>query len=292
MVLYNIIYPKKKIGTYPFSCVVPLVIILQFICSYFILTIHFYKLQYLTLFLNLGIFIAIFIFDLINIIKYESFDGKVLLFYALNIIFFSVEYSYGKKILLYGFISIYSLLIIRGLIVVIFLILLSLIILIIKKEIFTEIGIFFMKIITIPFVIGSVFSNFFLSLFLWLIIDRFSPNYFPLGLVFYEIFYIIMTNITDIKKDIHRWDLYLRIILYLVSTIGVIIHSEMVVINICNLGSDTKYFLDLKVESEEQFANTDNPLIMQRYESFVERPIKNDDNSNSLKSEEETELDN
>ena len=58
--------------------------------------------------------------------------------------------------------------------------------------------------------------------------------------------------------------------MYLISFIGVVIHNEIVVINICNLGSDTKYFLDLKVESEETFAKTDNPEIMERYESAIE----------------------
>ena len=62
--LYEIIYPAQKAEYYTFSCFVPIEIILQFICSYFILKIHFYKLQYLSLFLNLGIFIII----LVNII--------------------------------------------------------------------------------------------------------------------------------------------------------------------------------------------------------------------------------
>ena len=46
------------------------------------------------------------------------------------------------------------------------------------------------------------------------------------------------------------------------------IHNEIVVINICNLDSDTKYFLDIKVELEEQFATTDNPEIIKRYQTF------------------------
>ena len=46
-------------------------------------------------------------------------------------------------------------------------------------------------------------------------------------------------------------DLYFRIFLNIISTIGVMIHNEIVVINICNLGSDTKYFLDLEVKNED-----------------------------------------
>ena len=71
----------------------------------------------------------------------------------------------------------------------------------------------------------------------------------------------------------------MRIFLYLVSAIGVMIHNEVVVINICNLGSDTKYFLDLQVESDELFEKTDNPEIMKRYESEIDIESDNE-NSN------------
>ena len=103
---YNLVYPHQEIFFYSFSCIVPFEIILQFICSYFILKIHFYKLQYLSLFLNLGIFIIILVIDLLNILIKNSFDRKIYYFIAMNIIFYSIEYSIGKKILLDGFISI------------------------------------------------------------------------------------------------------------------------------------------------------------------------------------------
>ena len=93
-ILYSIIYDDKEITIYSFSCIVPLEIILQFICSYFILKIHFYKLQKLSLFLNLGIFIVILIIDIINVVKHNSFDIKSYYFYAFNIIIYSIEYSY------------------------------------------------------------------------------------------------------------------------------------------------------------------------------------------------------
>ena len=70
------------------------------------------------------------------------------------------------------------------------------------------------------------------------------------------------------RYKIMGWDLYFRISLFVVSFIGVMIHDEIVVINICNLGSDTKYFLDIKFENEELFAHTDNPEIIKRYESM------------------------
>ena len=63
-ILYSIIFPYKEINIYTFSCTVPFEIILQFICSYFILKIHFNKLQNFSLFLNLAIFIIILVIDI------------------------------------------------------------------------------------------------------------------------------------------------------------------------------------------------------------------------------------
>ena len=128
--------------------------------------------------------------------------------------------------------------------------------------------------------IAKIFSGFFSTLFVWLILDRFSPNYFPLSLILYEFISFIINIIYNsnyinaIKKN---WDLYIRIFLYLISFIGVMIHNEIIVINICNLGSDTKYFLDLQVESDELFAKTDNPEIMKRFDSLIEINSDNPD---------------
>ena len=118
--------------------------------------------------------------------------------------------------------------------------------------------------------ISKIISNFLVSLFLWLIIDRFSPNYYPFVLIFNQLTFFILDKIDNNKARIMGWDLYVRIVLYIISTIGVMIHNEIVVINICNLGSDTKYFLDLKLESEELFSNTENPEIIKRYETLNE----------------------
>ena len=72
------------------------------------------------------------------------------------------------------------------------------------------------------------------------------------------------------KKKRKWWDLTIRIVLYAISAICAILHNEIVVINICNLGSDTKYFLDLKLQSEEIYANTDDIDIIKEYETLGE----------------------
>ena len=269
--LYEIIYPAQKAEYYTFSCFVPFEIILQFICSYFILKIHFYKLQYLSLFLNLGIFIIILVIDLLNILIKNSFDGKIYYFEAMSIIFYSIEYSIGKKILFYGFISIYTLIIFKGIIKLIITLIFSLIFYYKNNDIFLEIKLLLTNSKFILLIIPEIFINFFLNLFIWLIIDKFSPNYFPFALIFREICYSILDKIYSSKShDTMGWDIYLRIFLYVISGIGVMIHNEIVVINICNLGSDTKYFLDLEVKREDLFMSTDDPDIIKKFETEME----------------------
>ena len=70
--IYNIIFNYKAFIN-DFNCFVPLYNIFQFVSSYLILKTHFYKLQYFSLFLNLGLFVIIFIFDLFYIIN-EKID--------------------------------------------------------------------------------------------------------------------------------------------------------------------------------------------------------------------------
>ena len=271
LVLFNIIYPDEDIGSYPFSCYAPFETVLQFICSYIILKIHFYKLQYFSLFLNLGIFIIILTIDLINILKFHSFEGKSYFFFGVNIIFYSIEYSFVKKMLLYGFISIYLFMIIKGAFLLILVLLFSLIMFFVKKEIFSRFLFFLTNMKYIMLIIAKIISNFFLNLFLWIIIDRYSPNYYPFVLIFDQCFFLLFEKIFNSPGyKTMGWDLYFRIFLHVIAAIGVLIHNEIVVINICNLGSDTKYFLDVKVESEELFAKTNDPEIMKRFETINE----------------------
>ena len=285
LLLYNIIYPDKKLDIYTFNCLIPFGNILQFICSYFILKIHFYKLQYFSIYLNLGIFIIILIFDLINILKNNAFDGKAYIFYPFSIIFYSIEYSCGKRILLNGFISIHLLIIIKGIFGLFLVLILSLITYLVNKEVIFIIGLFLKEKKNIWLIIVKIFSDYFVTLFTWVLIDRFSPNYLPFTLISDEVCNFLLEIIygSDITQGTMKWDLYIRIFLYIISFIGVMIHNEIVVINICNLGSDTKYFLDKELEKEELFTKTDNPEIIKRYETLIEMEdgnSKEDDGEN------------
>ena len=137
--------------------------------------------------------------------------------------------------------------------------------------------------------ISNIIVTFFEGIFLWIIIDRFSPNYIPLALIFKEIsdyIVIIIIKTKDIiDSNVMRWDIYVRIFLYLILIIGVMIHNEIIIINICGLASDTKYFLDLKVEIEQLYSDTDEPEILKRFETIDEMDDKNNDANISTKNE-------
>ena len=156
--------------------------------------------------------------------------------------------------------------IIKGALALVFVIIFSLIVVSVRKEIFKDMQIFFPEYIWL--LITNVFTNFLEDLFLWLIVDRFSPNYNPFAIIFQEVGFCILDGISGTLET--NWDFWVRIILYIILTIGVIIHNEIVVINICDLGSDTKYFLDKKFNEEEKFSKADDPEILKRFETFEE----------------------
>ena len=285
-VLFNIKFRNRDLIIYPFGCFTPFAIVIQFVCSYYILRIHFYKLQYVSLFLNIVIFFIILIIDIINSINFgdkgePQFDPNSFYIYPLNIIFLSIELSYGKIIILEGFISVYLLMIIKGALVLVFLIIFSLIILIVEKEIYSKMSIFFTDYIWLLFV--NIFTHFLEDLFLWLIVDRFSPNYTSFAIIFQEVGFCILDGISGTLET--NWDFWVRIILYIILTIGVIIHNEIVVINICDLGSDTKYFLDKKFNEEEKFSKADDPEILKRFETFEEMELIDEDDEDSINDE-------
>ena len=283
--MYNIIFPEKLLYIYNFDCSVPVNIIFQFVSSYLILNLHFHKLHYFSIFLSLGIFIIILIIDIINIVKHESFDPYALVFYIIYLLLLSVEYALGKKVILFGYISIYLLLLMRGFIKIIFMVLLSVFFIIFDSEVFINLGLYLKQNKNTIYSISNIFIFFSQDIFLWLIIDRFSPNYIPLAYIFKQISdflieIIITKNIED--SNPMGWELYFRIFLYLILIISVMIHNEIIIINICGLGSNTKYFLDLKYNNELLYYETDDPEILERFETYIELDDKTNDDKGTI----------
>ena len=240
--------------------------------SYFILKIHFYKHHYFSIIVNIIIFFIIFIIDIINKIKFDSFDGYIFLFYPFQLLFYSLEYAYAKKVFLYGFSSPYYLLIIKGVIKFCFAFIFSLIVLSVDKSILERLDFFFDDTGKNIKIIIDIIFLFLKNMFLYIIIERFSPNYLPLGLIFEECFYLIEESVRsqETSENTMGWDIYLRIFLYGILFIGILIHNEIIIINMYGLGTYTKYFLDLRLENEVLYSDTDSPEILQRFDSFIE----------------------
>ena len=120
-------------------------------------------------------------------------------------------------------------------------------------------------------IIANIISSFFENLFYWIIIDRFNPNYIPFVLILEEFCYFI--DIKSFHPEYYRmmgWDENFRLFLYIILFVCVMIHNEIIIINICGLASETKYFLDLKVQNEEQFSDSNNIDFIKRYETISE----------------------
>ena len=75
--VYYLFCSEKENKKLQFNYTVILDIILQFIFSYLILRIYFYKLQHFSLYLNVVILIIILSLDLIDILKYQIVDGNI-----------------------------------------------------------------------------------------------------------------------------------------------------------------------------------------------------------------------
>jgi len=75
-IIFYLIFTKIIMLIYDVSSIAAFSVIIQFILSYFLLKMHFYKLQKLALITNIIIFCILLTFDLINIFAYQSFSGE------------------------------------------------------------------------------------------------------------------------------------------------------------------------------------------------------------------------
>ena len=85
------------------------------------------------------------------------------------------------------------------------------------------------------------------------------------------VFFKITIFIIFLEYSFHKY-----IILFIVT----MIHNEIIIINICGISSEAKYFMDLKVEIEEIYSITDDPEILKKYET-IEEEVEN--KANELK---------
>ena len=90
-VLYYIFFPKYENCSNPLDHSAIFEIIIQFVFSYLILKVHFYKLQHFSLYLNIIIFIIILAIDLVDILKFEVIKGFIYIFFPIELIFYCLK---------------------------------------------------------------------------------------------------------------------------------------------------------------------------------------------------------
>ena len=259
-------------------------ILLQYILGYFILKTKFYTHHFFSFILNAICFLILATLDIINSVVYKIFDLKYILIYIAYLLFFAFEYAFGKKALINGFFSIYSLLIQKALYKTIFVIIFSVAIYFINKDIYFNIYDILSGNI-IPIIALFIFG-FTSNVFKWYVIEKFSPSYLPLPFVIEDIGYYISFLITGEEGDyqpLQKADLAVRIIIYVILFIGVMIHNEIFIINLCGLNLQTKLYLDKMVKQEELLSNTNNEEILKRYDSTIMEMQKRleDENENN-----------
>ncbi len=173
--------------------------------------------------------------------------------------------------MIFGYISPYALLFLIGvyksILIFIFLVIFIPIMLSIENNFFADKNNF--DSIQVLILIGTFFSNFLKNLFNWILVDRFSPSHLALALIFEFISFNLIVA-TNKKQKINLFQIIIRIFLYIILFIVTMIHNEIIILNICGISSDAKYFMDLKVESEKIYSLTDDPETLKKYETLEE----------------------
>ena len=247
--------------------------IVIYVASRLILKTYFYRHHYFSFILNVFCIIILLSLDIYNTIvqKKETDSSNMIFFYfakkILTIIFYSIEDVIGKKVLLDDLMNIYSLIFYRAIVETVLLILFSIPFIFIKitnkaktpevtSNIFLQIGDLF-KGSEFYKVFLFILTNFFYNIFIWSIIDKFSPSHYAISNIFESTGTLIRLWITE--KDSVQQPV-IRLIIYVILIIGSLIHSEMVVLNFCSMQKNTKLFLEIKEKIEIEAIDFDKDL--------------------------------
>ena len=262
-IFYFLNNKREVISLYPlrtyliFSCVT------QYIASYIILKMYFYKHHWLSMFINIFCIFASLTMDIIMITEKGIKDYQYYIFVLIRlirIIFFSFGDSYAKKALTCEILSPYSLLLFKAIYETIFLGIFSIPFIFIKinDDIVINESIFvgFKQYLTGKKLLYSflrLICDFLYQLFFMYIIDKFSPNHLALANIIdsfgdnvYKVIY------KAIIKEPLSWTYYTIFFVHIILLIGAVIHNEIFIINRCGFQEKTKYFLDIKFNEEEK----------------------------------------
>ena len=259
-------------------------IIIQYILSIIILKEHFYKHHYLSITINTICFIILFIFDIVDSDSYFF----LILLYDIYLSFIAIENAYGKKAMIYGYISPFSLLILKGvykiILMSIFLIIFIPIMVTIEDDFLADIKYFDSN--KLFLIVLYFFSYFLKNLFNWILIDRFSPSHLALSLILENLSYLIVYTINydgNDERKVPIWEICIRIFIYFILFITALFHNEIFIITKWGLGTNTKLFLEERQKKEMLLSNLDTDTdILKKYDTMIEMEQNiNHDNENN-----------
>ena len=248
-----------------------------YLFSKIILYTRYYKHHYLSFLISLFCLIILGIFELTKI-NYNKHVIYYLLIRIFSLICYSLEDVIGKKALIEEFLSPYSLLVYKGIYKLIILLIFSIPFFFIKRKgtiIFSKMRGFLDEYYKVLLFCSLMVSNFVYNIFIWIIIDRFSPNDYAITKIFEGITDKIFMKIYGTNNTMNNYILILYFFIYIILIIGICIHSEILVINKCGLSDYTKKKLGKKgdedVELSKSYIRNTTFEEVDTKESFIRR---------------------
>ena len=236
-----------------FLCIIN--ILSKYLFSMLILKTSYYRHHYLSTVISLSCLIVLSVFDLIEIPQYDKFVIINLLLRIFSQIFYSLEDVIGKKALIQEFLSPYSLLAYKGIYGLVILVLSSIPFFIIKRDnviIFSKLVLLINSPVKVLLFFILMILNFIYTLFIWIIIDRFSPNDYALTMIIEGIFDKIWILVKGLQFEKKLF--ILSIIIYLILIMAICIHSEIIIINACGLNECTKKIIGKKGDQDYELS--------------------------------------
>ena len=307
--LFYIVYGRneRSISENNLSSLLIFNTVIIYVLSRFVLKTYFYKHHYFSFLINVICILTLGTIDIINIINTDDKDkgstGMVIFYIIkkiLSIVFYAVEDVIGKKLLMEEFISIYTLLLYRAIFGTIFMIIFSIPFIFVKvtdtsnpnnpvtEIIFNRILKLFEDLNAYRIILFTI-TNLFYNIFIWLIIDKFSPSHYSISIILESFGTLIRLWITEPEKT----DLpVLRMFIFFILIFASFIHTELIVINYCDLQKNTKLFLDEIEKSEfkniDEIKNGRNSRgqsinMVELEQSFTSSDYDNDDSREFIK---------
>ena len=274
--LYIEITGKLRITT-KFYCFFIFNIISKYLFSRIMLNIYFYRHHYLSFGINIFCLLFLSIIDIISIKEEDKNDTLNLLIFLFVNLFRNVIFSFqdviGKKALDEEFLSPYSLIFYKGIFKAIMLIIISIPFFFISINghfVIKEIRDIFIGPIDILRYTVYIIFNLSYNIFLWIIIDKYNPNYLAVANIIDVYCPLLYTLFFDTGSI--NWNFYVEFSTNIILVFGALIHNEIILISYCGLDEYTKFKYNQK--SQEDLRLCTLSLSEQNFDSF------NDNNNN------------